>query len=152
MIVLRTIYNGVAAHAGIRFTEWVGAFPLVGLGLILHHQPDVLQQSASFSVLTQWATQETWVLILLTIGLMRVCALIINGSFPRWFRQSPLIRHCVSLISLIFWTLMWNGVYLAWKDAGGLPTAIVMYALPILLEFRNVYVSRYDMVIMKARG
>lgn len=150
MIVLRTLTHGITAHASRRYTEWVGAYPLIGLGLVLYYYPGTLHATPTFAVLLNWAKPETWCVLLLLVGAMRGGALAINGSFP-WFTRSPLLRNIASWSALIFWTLMWNGVYLAWRDGDGIATGLVMYSLPILLEFRNVWVSRYDMVANRRR-
>lgn len=147
MIILRTLTHGITSHASRRFTEWVGAYPLIALGYALSLEPAAFQQSQSFAVLLSWATQNTWSILLLLVGAERLFALMVNGSFP-WFPYTPLIRNIASWSALVFWTLMWNGVYLAWRDGDGLITGVVMYSLPILLELRNVYVSRYDMVAL----
>ena len=47
MIVLRRLAHGVWDHAGVRFTEWLGAAPLLGVGYVFYAQPDVLITTAN---------------------------------------------------------------------------------------------------------
>lgn len=148
MIVLRTLARGVVTHAGVRFTEWLGAFPLLGLGYVLHMDPDLFGRVSSFDVLARWGDQPTWTNVILLIGIARLAALTINGSF-RSFTHSPLIRFLSSWAAGLFWTLFVLGVYIAWRDMGGSPTAIVAYGTLTILEARNSYASRADMILMR---
>lgn len=147
MIVLRRLAHGVWHHADVRFTEWLGAAPLIGVGFVLYADPGALVATRSFATLAQWASPGTWSNVLLTCGLMRLVALFINGTF-RGFQHSPTIRFFAACVAALFWTLFTVGVYSAWRDAGGSPTGIVAYGTLIALELRNAYVSRVDM----ARG
>lgn len=149
MIILRTLAHGVMSHAGVRFTEWLGAVPLLGIGAVLHFDPDVFERTASFLVLSAWAAGATWALVILCVALARLLALAINGSF-KGFTHSPTIRWGASCVAALFWMLFLVGVFTAWREAGGSPTPIVAYGTLLLLELRNVYVSRVDMAI--ARG
>lgn len=148
MIILRTLANGVWSHAGVRFTEWLGAVPLMGIGFVLHMQPGTFTTSPSFAVLARWANAPTWSAIDLSVGIIRLMALLINGSFKS-FRHSPTIRFFASCVAAMFWMLFSVGVFLAWRDFGGSPTGIVAYGTLLLLEFRNAYVSRVDMAVAR---
>lgn len=148
MIVLRTLAHGVIAHAGVRFTEWLGAVPMLGLGLVLYSEPELFEAVPSFDMLSRWAEQPTWTNIILMVGIARLIALTINGSF-RSFVHSPTIRFISSWAAGLFWTLFVLGVYIAWRDLDGSPTAIVAYGTLIMLEARNAYVSRADMIIAR---
>ncbi len=148
MIVLRTLAHGVWSHAGVRFTEWLGAVPLIGMGSALYYAPETFSVSPSFVVLARWADAQTWSNIVLVVGVLRLLALFINGSF-RSFQHSPTIRFCASCVSALFWMLFAMGFFMAWRDAGGAITGIVPYGTLLLLEFRNAYVSRVDMAITR---
>lgn len=148
MIVLRTLARGVVTHAGIRSTEWLGAVPLLGLGWLLYSEPGIFDRTASFAMLSRWGDQATWANILLAVSLARLLALLINGSF-RSFTHSPTIRFLASWAGGIFWALFTMGIYIAWRDLGGSPTGVAAYGTLMLLEIRNTYVSRADMIITR---
>lgn len=149
MIILRTLAHGVWSHAGVRFTEWLGAGPLLGVGYVLYAQPEALYLTPSFVLLAAWASAAAWSNMLMLCGLMRLIALFVNGTF-KGFRHSPTIRFAASCAAAMFWTWFTIGIFTAWRDAGGSPTGIVAYGTLIALELRNAYVSRVDMA--SARG
>ena len=151
MIDLRTLAHGVISHAGVRFTEWLGAVPLLGIGYVLFAEPGIIDKTPSFIVLAQWADQAIWSNIILIVGISRLLALGVNGSF-RSFPHSPTIRFLASWAACIFWALFTMGIYVAWRDAGGSPTGIAAYGTLIILELRNAYASRADMVIAKGKA
>lgn len=147
MIILRRLATGVWDHAGVRFTEWLGAAPLLGVGYALYAQPETLMISPSFSKLAQWADAAIWSNLLMLCGTIRLAALFVNGTF-QGFRYSPEIRFFASCCAAMFWTWFTIGIFTAWRNTGGSPTGVVAYGTLIFLELRNVYVSRVDM----ARG
>lgn len=151
MIILRTLASGVIKHAGVRFTEWLGAVPLLGLGWVFYAEADIFQRVASFNTLSRWGDQAIWANIVLAVGISRLLALTINGSF-RSFTHSPTIRFLSSWAAGLFWTLFVLGVYISWRDLGGSPTAIIAYGTLIILEARNAFVSRADMIITRGRA
>ena len=151
MIVLRTLAHGVWSHAGVRFTEWLGAAPLIGIGYVLFSQPGAMTTTPSFRALAQWADAAVWANIILAVGILRLLALFVNGSF-KGFQHSPAIRFLASCAASFFWMLFSVGVFLAWRDSGGSPTGPVVYGTLLLLEFRNAYVSRVDMAVTRGMG
>lgn len=150
MIIARVV-TGVWSHAGSRATEWIGAIPLVGMGLVLLSAHDVFAISPSFVLLAAWASQAAWANIMLTGGLARVCALIVNGSFPVSYRYSPMIRFAASWLAMMIWAAVSLAMYAAWREAGGSPTGMVAYGTLAVMELRNVYSSRVDMAAARGR-
>ena len=151
MIVGR-LARGVWQHAGVRFTEWLGAAPLIGIGFVLWDEYDVFGVSPTFAVMEQWASEATWANALLAAGLMRLIALIINGSFPQLFRHSPTMRFIASWIAMMAWAAVALGMFSAWREFGGSPTGWVMYGSWSVLELRNLYCSRVDMVLARGKA
>lgn len=148
MIILRTLAEGVWSHFGVRFTEWLGAVPLLGMGYVLFMQPGTLWLTPSFATLARWATEPIWMNTVLAVGILRLLALIVNGSFKS-FRYSPTIRFAASCVAALFWMLFLVGIYTAWRDAGGSPTGLVAYGTFFLQELRNAWVSRVDMAVTR---
>ena len=151
MIVLRRLASGVIDHAGARFTEWLGAVPLLGIGYVLYAQPEALYTTPSFAALAAWAVAGVWSNVLMTYALARLISLFVNGTF-KGFRHSPMIRFVVSCLAAWFWLLFTVGIYTAWRDLGGAPTDIFAYGTFVLLELRNAYVSRVDMASARGRA
>lgn len=146
MIVLRTLANGVWKHAGVRATEWLGLIPLMGIGFSFLNDPEIISNTASFTILLDWYDASTWAVVFTLTWIARVIALTVNGSFPS-FRHSPSIRFVVSCVAGMVWCGVTVGLHEAYMNAGGSPTAIYMYALAAALELRNAYVSRVDMAV-----
>lgn len=149
MIILRALAHGVAAHAGVRFTEWLGAVPLLGIGAVLCADPGIFSTTPSFAALNDLFAEAVWMNIILSVAIGRLLALLINGTFSS-FRHSPTIRFAASCVASSFWMLFTTGVFTAWQESGGSPTGIVAYGTLTILEIRNTYVSCVDMVV--ARG
>jgi len=78
----------------------------------------------------------TWTNVVLLIGIARLIALVINGSF-RGLHLQPDDPVPVVMGSGFFWTMFVLGIYIAWRDLGGSPTAIIAYGTLIILEARN---------------
>lgn len=152
MIVIRTLAHDVIAHAGARFTEWVGMAVLIGLGMAFFFQNGIFEISASFAVMASWAGQDIWANVLLFSGAVRMFALIVNGTFQT-FRYSPLLRFLASWVAVMSMGAIALGMYSAWASNGGSPTGWIMYgAAGVGLELRNIYVSRLDMGLVKGRA
>ena len=151
MIVLRRLARGVWSHAGSRFTEWLGAVPLLGWGYALYAQPQALYSTPSFITLAAWASAVVWSNAVMLCGIGRLGALAVNGTF-RSFPYSPIIRFFASAFAAMFWMLITVGVFDAWRNFGGSPTGVVAYGTLILLELRNAYVSRVDMAATRGRA
>lgn len=147
MIVVR-LAQGAWQHAGVRATEWIGAWPLFAMGAVLWHDFDVFGISPSFAVIGQWATEAQWAAELLVVANMRLIALFVNGYFDA-FRYSPLIRFVASCAAGLSWSVFASGFFISWLENGGAPTAWVAYSTLVLLELRNAYVSRRDMAVTR---
>jgi hypothetical protein len=88
--------------------------------------------SPVYAVLVQWMTEEQGGLFLLTVGILRMTALIING---RW-RSSPIARIAGCLTGCGFWFTF--AVSVASVDRGegvGPPILLAMSATLFVLEF-----------------
>lgn len=143
MIVVR-LAKGSWAHAGVRATEWIGAWPLFMMGFVLWHDWDVFSISPSFSTIARWGTEAQWAAVLLFVGVQRLFALFVNGYF-RSFRHSPTIRFFASCCAGMAWSIYAWGFFLSWYQQGGAPTAWVAYSTLLFLEFRNAWIARGDM-------
>ena len=130
-VILR-LGAGVREHFRLRVSEWFTAALLLQFGWILYFPPDVFSSSPGFRVLAEWANEETWGAGCIVVGLARLAALTINGTFRR-FRWSPLIRAVTSFASAYLWMQITLGI---WYSGSGL-TGVGTYRLVLFLEAWN---------------
>lgn len=149
MIVAR-VTHGIWSHMGVRFAEWVGAALLFGFGYDLHQHDGIFNGFASYAVLADWASQETWATAFIVCAAARAFALGINGTFQS-FPHSPLIRICASWFAASAWTAFALGLFNAYMETGGSPLAWKAYAALAVVEMRNLYCARIDMMAVKRR-
>lgn len=142
MILLRKIQVGIAKHFPIRRSEWIMLLPCFGMWAALTLEPTTFAASASFVRLDAWG-EEVWALILMLIGIIRLAALTVNGTFHQ-FRFSPHLRMLASLTGLVFWSQWTLALIDAYLTQGGLITGIIAYGTFCVLELANVYTSAGD--------
>lgn len=142
MITLR-LARGVASHFQIRLTEWLLLWPSAGMGVVLLWQKDLFEVSPSFSQLANWGDQYVWACVVLACAVVRVAALIVNGTFDS-FRYSPHIRAGASLIAMFFWSQFCLGFLIAAMTGEGAWTAVPAYSTFILAELANLFRSGSD--------
>lgn len=143
MIVIR-LAKGAWQHAGVRVTEWIGAWPLFMMGAVLWSEFNVFGISPSFNAVRDWASEAQWAAILMGAANLRLISLFVNGYFQS-FRHSPTLRFIASCVAGMSWSAFAMGFFVSWMDGVGSPTAWVAYSTLVFLEFRNAYVSRVDM-------
>lgn len=137
------IYRGIADHFTIRWTEWAMLFPTFGLWIVFSAYPDLFDESKSFTEMARWAEEATWSIVFGLAMVGRFAALAINGTF-KGFEFSPHIRAGASLFGVLIWSQLSLGFLLSWLNDGGLPTAVIMYTLPVILELMNAWRSFLD--------
>ena len=141
-IVIR-LYHGIADHFVLRRTEWAMLWPAFYMWITFATHPDLFQKSASFAAMASWFSESTWGLIFGVAGIVRLAALIINGTF-KGFEFSPHIRAVASLVGIFTWGQVSLGFLTSWLTADGLPTAFGIYTLPLILELMNLWRSVRD--------
>ncbi|WP_386681801.1 hypothetical protein [Loktanella sp. R86503] len=114
-----------------------------GMGAVLSLQDDLFSVSPSFAQLSQWADQPVWACIVTVCAIIRVLALIVNGTFAG-FRYSPHIRAGASLVSMLFWSQFCLGFLIAAVSGEGAWTAVPAYSTFVLAELANLFRSGSD--------
>ncbi|AZB65046.1 hypothetical protein EBL87_15335 [Cereibacter sphaeroides] len=150
MIVVRRIWEGTRSHFPIRATEWIMAVPLLGIGYALYLDDELFSRTPSFSTLAEYGDETSWCIVIMACAICRLLALLINGTF-HGFTHSPLIRLAASLTAMSFWSLFTIGIATAYLTHQGAPTGIIAYGTFMVMELRNIYLSRQDMVLSKGR-
>lgn len=107
MVFLR-IYTGIRDHFAVRVAEWAMGLYLLNYGLGLLSRDGGWTNPAAWAGMTQYMPQQGWALVCITIGLARLLALAINGTFADtlYARWSPLVRGVAALASATFWFMV----------------------------------------------
>ena len=143
MIIFSSVYRGIADHFPIRRSEWIMLLPAFGMWAAFSVTPDVFDKSSSFARMAAWADESIWAIILLAVGVLRLAALTVNGTFHQ-FRFSPHLRALASLVGLVFWSQWTLAIIDAFLREGGSPTGIVAYGTFCALELANLSTSATD--------
>lgn len=130
------IVKGVTNHFPIRVTDWLSAAMLVNFGLVLLSPANTFAASPAYAMMARVAPEEAWGLVSLFVGLIRIAALLVNGTFPR-FRWSPHIRFVASMLSCFVWFQVAFGLELS----GSVTTGLAVYRYLVVLEIYNVYLT-----------
>lgn len=107
-ILMRTV-SGVSTHFPARAGEWWCAAMLTDWGLRVAQPDTIFGSSASFSAMERLFSEQTWGVLAIVIGVTRLIALVINGTFSNhlWYsRRSPHIRSAMAFLSVFVWALI----------------------------------------------
>ena len=99
-IALLTMGTGARGHT--RAVEYMLAWLMIGWGVAVLLPGDILIGPTSKYLLTI-ASEPAWGVMAITVGSLRLMALIINGSW----RRSPLLRLFGAVCGLMWW--IWQG-------------------------------------------
>lgn len=134
MMYLR-IVRGVTEHFRARASEWTLAAMLVLWGCIVYAPGDTFTTPA-WTVMQLMMSETTWGLFALGIGVIRLVALIMNGTFrTTWYgRLSPHVRAVMAGLSCFVWSQITLGLLLG----GTISTGLAIYPLLLALDFYNV--------------
>lgn len=151
MIIVRMIKDGISEHFPMRVSEWVMLWPTMGMWLAFQVQPDVFQKYPSLQVLAQWAEEETWAAVCLICGILRLIALVINGTFKAQFPYTPHLRVVAAFMSIVFWSQLSLGCLISFLEGHGAVTAVVTYTSLCVFELVNLHRSVADATEMHLR-
>lgn len=144
MIVVRSVVTGVKQHFAIRLSEWMMLLPAFGMFIALRYiQPDMFNQSKSFADLQRWADEQTWATLVLFVGVVRLGALVVNGTFDT-FRWSPHIRATAAIFGFLFWLQFVVGIYNAYITVNASISGVFAYGTLMVYEIANIYRSARD--------
>lgn len=90
-----------------RAMEWLFAWGLLNFGLMMVINPDMMASSPAWNGLLEVASQETWRLALLSVGTIRLAALLVNGMYWR----TPHARCAMAFVSCYFWWKLTVGLF-----------------------------------------
>lgn len=144
MIILGKVYKGIAGHFPIRRVEWLMLIPTFGMATALNIQPDMFSTSPSFKTVASWMDESLWAVVVLTCAVVRLAALVVNGTFHQ-FRLSPHFRLLASLVGMLFWSQWTLGFITTYLTGGGALSAVFAYGTFCAAELTNIYISAADM-------
>lgn len=131
-------------HFPARIPEWANSATLFAWGAYILLHPGIFNQpylQGLSAIGAHWAPspERFWGLVTVTVGLIRACALFVNGSYSR----TPMIRLVASAISAFIWAQVVIGIM-----STGLPAlGIVMYTSALCLDLISAYRAAWDAVI-----
>ncbi len=130
-IVVLWVMRDIKAHFQARRSEWATACMVIGWGSIVSMTFPIVQRSPAWGVLARLASEELWGFAAVTVGVMRLIALILNGTFWRTWcgRWSPHIRAAgcgaPSIVWLAITLVLWASLFIT----TGLPIYAGLFAL-----------------------
>jgi len=132
-------------HFPARWPEWYMAGLSFVWGSYLALHPEVFTSPATRQVLTGLASMAgpfppaaLWGLSTVVLGLVRGCALFVNGAYTR----TPMIRLLMSFASAFIWTQVCIGLIKTRVP----DTGIVLYAGLVVMDIVSAYRAATDTV------
>lgn len=145
MIVTAT-QTTVLKHFHSRFAEWFNAGFLTCWGIYVIMHPGMMSDprvAAIWVGLLRTASQETWGLAAVIVGVCRLGALYINGAHKR----TPMIRLIASFFSAFIITQIVVGMF-----NGTAPnTGLIAYPAFILADIYSAFRASADMTFVARR-
>jgi len=143
MSLASRFYHGVVDHLRLRTISWVMSLNMTGFGLVLLANPEAMSlpgRTVLYADLLRVASEHSWGVICVAIGVFRLLALGINGTFPS-FPWSPYMRALGSFLSC----LIWFTIELGAMQAGTLILALDVYATFLLFDVISLYTAALEM-------
>lgn len=139
-------------HFPARMPEWWNAATMFLWGAYILLHPGIFDDKlfdGLVSIATGWSVdpdrlsaERFWGLVTVTVGLIRLCALFVNGSYSR----TPLVRLICSAVSAFVWCQVVVGLL-------KLPvptTGVVMYCSAMGLDLLSAYRAACDVAIAES--
>ncbi|PZU95589.1 MAG: hypothetical protein DI527_00845 [Chelatococcus sp.] len=136
------VFDGVAKHFPARRSEWMGAVMMFGWGRFVANDGDLFDKAVAYQHMARMADEATWAYWATAIGLIRLAALLINGSFhDRWYsKYSPHVRGVMSFFACFLWCQLSLGLF----GSGTLPPALAIYPVLAVNDLLNVFSAARD--------
>lgn len=121
-LLMETV-EGVRNHFPNRAGEWFCAAVLTDWGIRVAMPARMFEASLSLRHLESIFAEHVWGFLAIAIGVSRLIALTINGSFAHklWYsRRSPHIRAAMAFLSIGIWSLITIGLWRSGVNTTGL--------------------------------
>lgn len=129
------IVTGIKSHFEERVIEWVMGATLVWWGSKLVGDNIAWTNKIAWAGMLQWMTEEAWGWNCIGLGIARLLALAVNGTFSDtvYSRFSPVVRGLSAVLSATLWFLVLLSVSAISSSGSGI------YQLPLVLELWCVF-------------
>lgn len=130
------VYHGVRHGFPGRWLEWVmGAFIIVWGARLLDSSNSFVTPSHAWDGLAHWAPDYVWGTAMILVGVLRILALLINGTFrdTLYSQYSPLVRA----MSAGLCGSLWLFVELSVASVG--TQGSITYAVICIIDFSTSY-------------
>lgn len=136
---------GLKDHFPARISEWFNGAILTCWGAFLLLHPNLFSQPELGSLWSRmdsmvwidYNAESVWGICAFTVGLLRLCALFINGAWSR----TPLLRLITAAISAFVWTQVTIGL-LAVPNTG-----LVVYPWLVVIDLVAAYRAGRDVAL-----
>lgn len=129
--------NQVGHKFRSRAVEWLAAFQMTGLGLVLLHPGETFKLSNSYTAMEMWGSESQWALLLTLCGISGLVGLFANGSMES---VTPWIRAIRALIGALVFSMIASGLLISWLVYGNPPsTGLPMYWGVVVAEMSSIY-------------
>ncbi len=142
---LLMLIRELARHFPARVPEWAMAGAMFGWGAYTLLNPGIFQQPYLHELAKMaWMAdaERFWGLVTVVVGMVRGCALFVNGSYSR----TPTIRLISSLVSAFVWAQIIVGIMRTGLPAHG----IILYSTALALDFVSAYRAAVDSQLARA--
>lgn len=128
MFIIRVVV-GIRNHLPERALEWVLAINIFWWGWRLADPATQWQNAVAWEYMRSFWGEEAWGWVCMTIGGLRILALVINGTFADtiYSRASPYVRATTAGLGAVVWFIAVLSV-----SAGN--TSGSIYQLPLVLD------------------
>ena len=134
--ILRVV-RGARHRFALRVPDWFSGSVILSFGLCLVHWPEMFVTfHAFYALLDEIGSAQTWGVVCVTIGVLRLIALTVNGTFPK-FRWSPHIRFVMAMAS----AFVWFQITLALIVSHMATTGLAVYPHLFLFDLYNVFLA-----------
>lgn len=125
-------------HFRARRFEWFMALALFCIGYALHQPGDTFARSPSYDLLASWASEETWAIILMGTGALRVMVLFVNGVM---LANAAEIRAVLGVWSFSIAMMLAVGFHSAPVEGSILASLTTLMAV---FELSNIWTATVD--------
>jgi len=142
------LVRGAAHNFAIRVSDWFAASVMLSFGLLLLICGVTIGHDRTFALLWQYAPPWVWGYVCVAIGVGRIAALVVNGTFPA-FRWSPTIRMWMALFSVFVWFQITLGMII-----GNIGTTAIIAFFPnlFLFDLYNLFLAASEAGVSERRN